>query len=398
MSVMQNITVLGATGSIGANTLDVIARNPERYRVFALTANTNVKQLRQQCEHFRPVYAVMQDEDAASALARELAGTGTTVLTGTEGLQTVAAHDEVDCVMAAIVGGVGLSPTYAAARAGKKILLANKEALVMAGNLFMSAIREAGCTLLPIDSEHNAMFQCLPINAQARFDNDPADGFAGIVLTGSGGPFLHTDPEALKSVTPDQACAHPNWRMGRKISVDSATMVNKVLELIEACFLFGLPESAIDIMIHPQSIVHSMVHYRDGSVLAQMGNPDMRTPIAYGLAWPERMDAGVKALDLAAIARLDFLAPDLARFPCLKLGREVAATGDSAPVILNAANEIAVAAFLAGSVRFDQIPAIIDAVLNAQPVDRLPELDAVLAADAEARENAARQVRRMTSQ
>ena len=396
MTDCQLITILGSTGSIGVNTLDVIARNPDRYKVFALTANRNVDLLQQQCETFKPVFAVMQDEDAAGQLRQVLSGSGIEVLSGVEGLQSVAAHEDVDCVMAAIVGGIGLAPTYAAARAGKKVLLANKEALVMAGSLFMEAVNQSGCTLLPIDSEHNAMFQCLPVSDRGRFQNHDKDGFSKIVLTGSGGPFLNRDADTLGDVTPEQACAHPNWSMGRKISVDSATMVNKALDLIEACFLFGLPESAIDIMIHPQSIVHSMVHFCDGSVLAQMGNPDMRTPIAYGLAWPERMDAGVATLDLAAISTLEFTRPDLVRFPCLRIGREVARTGGSAPVILNAANELAVAGFLAGSLRFDQIPAIIAATLEEQPVSSMATLEEVLAADAAARDTAARHIGKIT--
>ncbi len=396
MTDCQLITILGSTGSIGVNTLDVIARNPDRYKVFALTANRNVDLLQQQCETFKPVFAVMQDEDAAGQLRQVLSGSGIEVLSGVEGLKSVAAHEDVDCVMAAIVGGIGLAPTYAAARAGKKVLLANKEALVMAGSLFMEAVNQSGCTLLPIDSEHNAMFQCLPVSDRGRFQNHDKDGFSKIVLTGSGGPFLNRDADTLGDVTPEQACAHPNWSMGRKISVDSATMVNKALELIEACFLFGLPESAIDIMIHPQSIVHSMVHFCDGSVLAQMGNPDMRTPIAYGLAWPERMDAGVATLDLAAISTLEFTRPDLVRFPCLRIGREVARTGGSAPVILNAANELAVAGFLAGSLRFDQIPAIIAATLEEQPVSSMATLEEVLAADAAARDTAARHIGKIT--
>ena len=398
MTAVQSVTILGSTGSIGASTLDVIARNAGRFRVFALTANNNVDQLAKQCRQFSPKFAVMQDAEAAARLKSSLADTDTRVLAGSDGLAEVAIHEEVDCVMAAIVGGIGLAPTYAAVRAGKKVLLANKEALVMAGSLFMQAVAESGCVLLPIDSEHNAMFQCLPVNAVGRFENEASGGFARIVLTGSGGPFLHTDPARLSEVTPAQACAHPNWQMGQKISVDSATMVNKALELIEACFLFGLPESAIEIMIHPQSIVHSMVQYRDGSVLAQMGNPDMRTPISYCLAWPERIDAGVAALDLATIARLDFQVPDLTRFPCLKLGREAIKTGGSAPVILNAANELAVAGFLAGAVRFDQIPAIIAATLDGQPVTGMATLEEVLAADAQARDTAARIIRKITGE
>ncbi|MEK9648641.1 MAG: 1-deoxy-D-xylulose-5-phosphate reductoisomerase, partial [Gammaproteobacteria bacterium] len=280
----------------------------------------------------------------------------------------------------------GLRPTLAAARAGKKILLANKEALVMAGPLFMNAVAESSSLLLPIDSEHNAMFQCLPVNEKAKFENRVEDGFSKIVLTGSGGPFLKTDPAELGNVTPVQACAHPNWEMGKKISVDSATMVNKALELIEACFLYGVDEASIDILIHPQSIIHSLVYYRDGSALAQLGNPDMRTPIAYGLAWPERIDAGVRELDLVEIASLDFQQPDLARFPCLKLGRQAANTGGSAPIILNAANELAVEAFLGGSLRFDQIPDIIDAALQQLPVTGIDSLEEVLEEDRKARQ------------
>lgn len=386
MTATESVCILGSTGSIGENTLDVIARHPDRYTVHALSANTNVDRLRQQCETFRPAIAVMQDPEAAARLRQALSGSGTEVLVGGEGLQAIAAHPDVTCVMAAIVGGAGLAPTHAAVQAGKKVLLANKEALVMAGSLFMESVAASGATLLPIDSEHNAMFQCLPVSAAARFDNPDSAGFSKIVLTGSGGPFLHSAPADLAGVTPDQACAHPNWKMGRKISVDSATMLNKALELIEACFLFGLDESDIEIMIHPQSIIHSMVHYRDGSVLAQLGNPDMRTPISYGLAWPERIDSGVAPLDLAAIAQLDFLAPDMDRFPCLQLGREAARQRGSAPVILNAANEIAVAAFLAGALRFDQIPAIIDATLQRLPVTATSSLEQVLEEDRKARE------------
>ncbi len=385
MKQLQSVSILGSTGSIGVNTLSVIGQNSDRYRVFALSANTNVELLQKQCREYLPDYAVMHDTNAAKHLASALSDTNIKVLSGIQGLEYIASHDETDCVMAAIVGGIGLAPTFAAVNAGKKILLANKEALVMAGHLFMDSVRQNNAMLLPIDSEHNAMFQCLPVNKKAQFGNKSGEGFSKIVLTGSGGPFLNTEPESLISVTPDQACAHPNWEMGRKISVDSATMVNKALELIEACFLFGLDESLIEIMIHPQSIIHSMVYYRDGSVLAQMGNPDMRTPIAYGLAWPERISAGVEELDLATISSLDFLRPDLERFPCLKLGRKVAATGDSAPIIFNAANEIAVAAFLSGNLRFDQIPAIIDGTLQMQAETAVLTLEDVLEEDRKAR-------------
>lgn len=384
--VIQSVTILGSTGSIGVNTLDVIAAHPDRYKIFGLSANNNVDLLKKQCLELKPVYAVMYDKVAAKQLKKDLGNCDTKVLAGLEGLETIASHENVDCVMAAIVGGIGLAPTFAAVRSGKKVLLANKEALVMAGNLFMQAVADSGSVLLPIDSEHNAMFQCLPTTAEGKFLNLENEGFSKIVLTGSGGPFLKVSQESLADVTPDEACAHPNWQMGRKISVDSATMVNKALELIEACYLFNLDESAIEIMIHPQSVVHSMVYYRDGSVLAQLGNPDMRTPISYGLAWPERIHAGVSELDLLNVSRLDFMAPDESRFPCLKLGREAARTGDSAPVILNAANELAVAAFLSGALRFDQIPAIIDAVLQKQPVTKTGSLDEVLEEDRKARE------------
>ena len=396
MTVIQSVSILGSTGSIGVNTLNVIEQNPERYRVFALSANTNVELLLQQCHQYQPDYAVMYDEGAAKKLAWALSDSNTNVLSGIEGLKTIASHEHADCVMAAIVGGIGLAPTFAAVEAGKRILLANKESLVMAGDLFMDSVRESNAHLLPIDSEHNAMFQCLPVNNQGQFENKPEQGFSKIILTGSGGPFLNASPETLVKVTPEQACAHPNWKMGPKISVDSATMVNKALELIEACFLFGLDESSIEIMIHPQSIIHSMVYYSDGSVLAQMGNPDMRTPISLGLAWPERIPAGVTELDLLAISRLDFLQPDLERFPCLKLGRQVAKTGDSAPIIFNAANEVAVAAFLARTLRFDQIPAIIDATLQMQSVTRVRSLDEVLEVDRIARDIAAGLVKDFT--
>jgi len=384
--IIQSVTILGSTGSIGANTLDVIAAHPDRYKIFALSANNNVDLLKKQCLAIKPAYAVMYDKAAAKQLKTDLCNSDIKVLAGLEGLETIASHEKVDCVMAAIVGGIGLAPTFAAVRSGKKVLLANKEALVMAGNLFMQAVADSGSVLLPIDSEHNAMFQCLPVTAEGKFLNLKNEGFSKIILTGSGGPFLKVSEESLAEVTPDEACAHPNWQMGRKISVDSATMVNKALELIEACYLFNLDESAIEIMVHPQSVVHSMVYYRDGSVLAQLGNPDMRTPISYGLAWPERIHAGVSELDLLDVSRLDFMAPDESRFPCLKLGREAARTGDSAPVILNAANELAVAAFLSGALRFDQIPAIMDAVLQKQPVTKTGSLEEVLEEDRKARE------------
>jgi 1-deoxy-D-xylulose-5-phosphate reductoisomerase len=383
----QRITILGSTGSVGANTLRVIAEHPQRYRVFALTANTNVELLLAQCLQFMPTYAVLADARDAEDLSRKLkaAGATTEVLHGAAALATVASADEVDTVMAAIVGGAGLWPTLAAARAGKKVLLANKEALVMAGDLFLETAAQNNAKILPIDSEHNAIFQCLPVNNQARFDHCPEAGFSKIVLTASGGPFLATPLSKLKDVTPQQACKHPNWKMGRKISVDSATLINKALELIEASYLFDTPSSSIDIVIHPQSIVHSMVYFTDGSVLAQMGNPDMRTPIAFGLAWPERIRSGVTELDLTALGRLDFLAPDSSRFPGLDLGRTVAEAKGTAPVIFNAANEIAVAAFLGGQAGFTQIPVIIDTVLQKLGNGRIDCLEQVMETDKLAR-------------
>jgi 1-deoxy-D-xylulose-5-phosphate reductoisomerase len=380
----KQVTILGSTGSIGVNTLDVIARHPGEFSVFALTAWRSVATLRDQCLMHAPRYAVMADEDAADELARQLreAGSGTEVLQGEAGLRQVAEAPAVDAVMAAIVGAAGLPPTLAAARAGKRVLLANKEALVMAGALFMGAVRDAGALLLPIDSEHNAIFQCLPVDGAAR------PGLAGveqILLTASGGPFRRWSAERLRAATPDQACAHPNWSMGRKISVDSATLMNKGLELAEACWLFAVDPGRVTIVVHPQSIIHSMVQYRDGSVLAQLGNPDMRTPIAYGLGWPERLAAGVAPLDLVATARLDFEAPDEARFPCLRLARAAIAAGGTAMAVCNAANEVAVAGFLAGRLGFMDIPALIEATLERVASVEPRNLGVVEEADAEAR-------------
>jgi len=388
----QNLTILGATGSIGVNTLRVVADHPDQYRVFALTAQCSDAPLLQQCREFAPRYAVMTDEAAAARLREGItaAGLATQVLVGAEALAEVASAPEVDCVMAAIVGGAGLLPSLAAAKAGKKVLLANKESLVMAGDLFMRTARDNGALVMPIDSEHNAIFQCLPINERARFEQRPNSGFIKVILTASGGPFRNRAHTELENITPDEACAHPNWVMGRKISVDSATLVNKGLELIEACHLFEVPPSKVEVLVHPQSIVHSMVCYADGSTLAQMGNPDMRTPIAYGMAWPHRMNAGVTPLDLTKCSNLEFYHPDLQRFPGLVLGREAAETGGAAPLIYNAANEIAVAAFLAGRIGFLRIPAIIARVLDQAsfPVPR--SLDDVLHYDGEARALAAR--------
>jgi 1-deoxy-D-xylulose-5-phosphate reductoisomerase len=382
----QILTILGATGSIGVSTLDVVARHPERFEVFALSGNSQVERLAEQCRQFAPRFAVVAGQKEALAL-RQLLGSasGTEVLHGAVALDEVAAAAEVTTVMAAIVGAAGLSSSLAAARAGKRLLLANKEALVMAGEVFMNAVRDGGATLLPIDSEHNAIFQSLP----AGFDYGLQDcGVRRIVLTASGGPFRQTPLQQLATMTPDQACAHPNWIMGRKISVDSATMMNKGLEIIEARWLFGVDSSRIQVLIHPESVIHSMVDYMDGSVMAQLGNPDMRTPIAHAMSYPERIDSGVSGLDLCRIGRLTFEAPDLQRFPCLALAYEALHMGGSAPTTLNAANEIAVAAFLDSKVRFDQIAQIVAMVLENLPAHRLSDLRAVMDADAEARASA----------
>ncbi|NWA03116.1 1-deoxy-D-xylulose-5-phosphate reductoisomerase [Pseudomonas gingeri] len=384
MSRPQQITVLGATGSIGLSTLDVIARHPERYQVFALSGFSRLAELFALCVRHRPRFAVVPEVAAARGLQADLraAGLSTEVLVGEEALCQVCADPEVDTVMAAIVGAAGLRPTLAAVEAGKKILLANKEALVMTGALFMQAVRKSGSVLLPIDSEHNAIFQCLPGDFARGLG---AVGVRRILLTASGGPFRQTPLAELEHVTPDQACAHPNWSMGRKISVDSASMMNKGLELIEACWLFDARPIQVEVVIHPQSVIHSLVDYVDGSVLAQLGNPDMRTPIANALAWPERIDSGVAPLDLFSVARLDFQAPDEQRFPCLRLARAAAEAGGSAPAVLNAANEVAVAAFLERRIRYPEIASIIEEVLNLEPVVAVDELDAVFAADAKAR-------------
>ena len=393
MSRPQQITVLGATGSIGLSTLDVIGRHPERYQVFALSGFTRLSELLALCIRHTPRFAVVPEAGVARALQDDLraAGLPTRVLVGEEGLCQVASAPEVDAVMAAIVGAAGLRPTLAAVEAGKKILLANKEALVMSGALFMQAVRKSGSVLLPIDSEHNAIFQCMPQDFSRGLS---AVGVRRILLTASGGPFRQTPLEELVHVSPEQACAHPNWSMGRKISVDSASMMNKGLELIEACWLFDAKPSQVEVVIHPQSVIHSLVDYIDGSVLAQLGNPDMRTPIANALAWPARIDSGVAPLDLFAIARLDFQAPDEQRFPCLRLARQAAEAGNSAPAMLNAANEVAVAAFLDGRVRYLEIASIIEEVLNLEAVVSLDDLDAVFTADARARELAGRWLQR----
>ncbi len=380
----ENVTVLGATGSIGVNTLDVIRRHPDRYRVFALCAHTQIDKLFEQVREFAPEFAVVRD----AALAAELglrcrnAGLSTAVRHGIEALVDMAAHPDVATVMAAIVGAAGLEPTLAAARAGKKILLANKEVLVMAGELFMHTVRERGAVLLPVDSEHNAIFQSLPTDFSRGLSEC---GVRRILLTASGGPFRTTPRTALADVTPEAACAHPNWVMGPKISVDSASMMNKGLEVIEAHWLFACTPEQIQVVVHPQSVIHSLVEYTDGSVLAQLGNPDMRTPIAYALAYPERIEAGVPSLDLFQIARLDFEAPDFERFPCLQLAYAALRAGGTAPAILNAANEIAVAAFLDRRLSFLGIPRLIEATLAVLPAGPEGSLADVLTADAEAR-------------
>lgn len=383
---VQHITILGATGSIGVSTLDVIARHPDRYAVYGLTAHSRVEDLAAQCERFRPQVAVVGSADAAQclqALLRTRAVTGTTVLYGEDALCAAASAPECDAVMAAIVGAAGLVPTLAAARAGKKILLANKEALVMSGQLFMNAIAASGATLLPIDSEHNAVFQCLP----KPYGRSPAQyGIAKILLTASGGPFLSRAADTLATVTPEEAVAHPNWVMGRKISVDSATMMNKGLEVIEAHWLFGASAGQIDVVIHPQSVIHSMVSYVDGSVLAQLGNPDMRTPIAHALAYPERIESGVAQIDLAKIAQLCFQRPDFDRFPCLKLAYDALRAGGTAPAILNAANEVAVQAFLNREIGFRTIDQLIARVMDALPHRGATDIDDVLDQDRSARE------------
>lgn len=384
MSEIQNITVLGSTGSIGENTLDVVARHPDLYRVFALTGRTRIARLAEQCRVFSPRFAVVADTEAASQLRGCLRGecAELEILVGEQGLIEVSEASEVDTVMAAIVGAAGMRPTLAAARAGKRVLLANKEALVMSGALFMSAVRDHGATLLPIDSEHNAVFQALP----PSYDRNPgAHGVTRILLTASGGPFRDRAPETLHAVTPEEACAHPNWSMGRKISVDSATMMNKGLEVIEAHWLFGVSADQIEVVVHKQSVIHSMVAYADGSVLAQLGNPDMRTPIAHALAYPARIESGVAPLDMFKVAHLDFEAPDFQRFPCLKLAFDALRAGRGLPTVLNAANEVAVDAFLTGRIPYLTIPTLIESVMNKMHDATDTTLEQIEQVDAEAR-------------
>ena len=381
---VQSVTILGSTGSIGKSTLDVISQHPDRYSVFALTANSQVELLLQQIQTYSPCYAVMASEESAEQLrthTRKL-GLETEILAGVEGLSLVASHTDVDVVMAAIVGAAGLLPTLAGANAGKKILLANKEALVMTGQLFMDAVRDNGAELLPIDSEHNAVFQCIH---GSRSDSLLDLGINKITLTASGGPFRDTPINQLKDVTPEMACAHPNWSMGRKISVDSASMLNKGLELIEACWLFSASPDQVDGVLHPQSIVHALVSYVDGSVLAHLGNPDMRVPIAAAMSWPERISSGVAPLNLVDIAQLDFYQPDLDRFPCLRLSMEAMKAGNLATVVLNAVNEVAVEAFLQRKIRFTDIPAVLEDMLGRAVNRPLDTISAVLEQDQLAR-------------
>lgn len=387
------IAILGATGSIGLSTLDVVSRHPDRFHVVTLTAHRDATRLAELCLMYRPRLAVMANADAAEQLQRLLArhDCDTEVRAGTDALAQAASASDVDVVMAAIVGAAGLLPTLAAARAGKRVLLANKEALVMSGRLFMDAVAQHGAELLPVDSEHNAIFQCMPPNRSRGLDGL---GVTRILLTASGGPFRTAEPETLDTVTPTQACAHPTWNMGPKISVDSATMMNKGLEVIEACWLFSVSPERVEVVIHPQSVVHSMVEYVDGSVLAQLGSPDMRTPIAYALGWPQRIPSGVKALNILEIRRLDFEPPDLNRFPCLRLAYDVARRGGTASAVLNAANEVAVAAFLDGRLRFTGIAPVIESTLANARIEDAVDIDTVLSADRQARELATEELNR----
>ena len=384
---MKQITVLGSTGTIGLNTLAVIEANPNLYEVFALTANTNMAALEQQCRVFRPQYAVLRDKSIALELANRISDLSTVVLGGEESLCDVASHSGVDIVMAAIVGAAGLKPTLEAVRTGGRVLLANKEALVMSGSLFISEVNTYNTTLLPIDSEHNAIYQCLANGAKSH-----CSGVERLILTGSGGPFLRLDKHDMDSVTPRDACAHPNWKMGRKISVDSASMLNKGLELLEAKLLFNIPAGSIDVVIHPESIVHSMVEYKDGSIIAQMGNPNMRIPIAHGLAWPDRTISAAPKLDLTKKS-LHFEEPDYARFPCLSIAREVAHEPQSHSIALNAANEVAVEAFLNELISFIDIPIIIQQVLEKTKAEEVHTIETVFELDGKARKLATEGIR-----
>ncbi|MEH6503639.1 MAG: 1-deoxy-D-xylulose-5-phosphate reductoisomerase [Cycloclasticus sp.] len=385
---MKGVCVLGSTGSIGLSTLDVLRLNKEAYSVIALSANKNTERLLQQCIEFKPSYVVIPNADIADEFRKNIElsdAADTTVLSGKASLDLIAQMPQVDIVVAAIVGAAGLLPTLAAANAGKKLLLANKEALVISGDLLMSAVKRSGAVLLPLDSEHNALFQCMPSDFKA---GQRAAGIRKLILTASGGPFLNKTQNELESVTIEQACAHPNWSMGRKISVDSATMMNKGLEVIEASYLFDMPADQIEVLIHPQSIVHSMVDYIDGSVLAQLGNPDMRTPIAHALAWPERHDSGVSALDFMLNNQLSFELPSYDMFPCLRLAYEALQAKGTAPAILNAANEVAVESFLTGEISFTAIPKLIEKTLTNSDVVAVDSIDTVLQADAATRKMA----------
>ena len=380
---MKLVTILGSTGSIGESTLDVISRHPDAYRVFALSCNSNIEKLVKQCEKFKPDYAVVTSSESAILCSGLLSTKNiqTEVLVGIDGLNAVAVDDAVDIVMSAIVGAIGLEPTLCAVNSGKKVLLANKESLVMAGHLFMQAVNASDAILLPIDSEHNALFQCLP----AMTKGDKFSGVKKLLLSASGGPFRGKSMEQLEAVTPEQACVHPNWNMGKKISVDSATLMNKGLELIEAGWLFSMPPEKIDIVVHPESVIHSLVQYVDGSVLAQLGNPDMRTPIAHALSWPDRMTSGVDDLDLIELGRLNFESPDPVNFPCLRIALEAARVGLDAPAVLNAANEIAVQAFLDRRIGFTQISEVIEDTLDATIFNEPESLAAVKDSDTKAR-------------
>jgi len=388
--ITRKLCILGSTGSIGVNTLDVIRAHPDQFKVTALTAGRQIERLAEQCLEFKPKIAVVHSATDAKTLQELLEGKGLSIAVhhGEAGLMSAVTESECDTVMAAIVGAAGLLPTLRAAELGKRVLLANKESLVMSGDIFMNAAIQGGAELLPIDSEHNAIFQCLPphfTNPKHTMRMKERLGVEEIWLTASGGPFRNTPIDQLANITPDQACAHPNWVMGRKISVDSATMMNKGLEVIEAHWLFGLPLEQIKVLIHPESVVHSMVRYRDGSVMAQLGQPDMRTPIAFGLAWPNRIDAGVAPLDLTQLSGLHFTEPDLQRFPCLGLAFAAAKQGGTSPTVLNAANEIAVAAFLEGRLPYLKIAQAVEFALNQLPGQKAGSLDEVLAVDREAR-------------
>lgn len=389
---MKGLCILGATGSIGVNTLDVASRHPDKYKIIALSANSQVDRLVELCKKYQPEYAVIADETLLEYLETQLKNINSSVkaLSGIEGLEMIASLPEVDYVMAAIVGAAGLKPTLAAARSGKRILLANKEALVMSGQIFMDEVKKNNAELLPIDSEHNAIFQCLPEDYQKGLAES---GITKILLTGSGGPFRTKALSELINITPDEACAHPNWSMGRKISVDSATMMNKGLEIIEACWLFNTNPDNIQVVIHPQSVIHSMVQYSDGSVLAQLGQPDMRTPIAHALSWPERIESGVEKLDLFEIAKLEFEKPDYEHFPCLRLAEESIRKGGTAPAILNAANEVAVASFLDNKLKFIDIAYIVEQTLKNVPSRSANSLTEVLEDDLVARKEAERLVK-----